>query len=235
MARSRLLANILAAINGVPIGGTTPAAGAFTTLGATGAVTLAGTTALNGPINVNGAASVAGQIIRSTGPAVAAAWGAPLVQGTFQLTTSGTSIDFNGVIPAWARRITVMLSGVSTSGTSGLQIQIGPSGGVETTGYAGFGMVAASASSGLQTIISTGFSLATGTDAATSTRFGAVTLTNLADLTWVATGGISDTVGLRVLSIQCAKTIAATLARLRITTINGTDTFDGGVINIMWE
>jgi hypothetical protein len=45
MARSRLLANILAAINGVPIGGTTPAAGAFTTLSASGAVSGAGVTA----------------------------------------------------------------------------------------------------------------------------------------------------------------------------------------------
>lgn len=234
MARSRQNANQVPTIEATPIGGVTPAAGAFTTLGATGNATLAGTTALTGPISLGGTPGVAGQIIRSAGAGVPGAWGNALVQGAFQITTSGTSIEFNGVIPSWARRITVMFSGVSTSGTSGLQIQIGPSGGVETTGYAGLTLAAAAASAGVNSYTS-GFVLTTGTDAATSTRSGAVTITNLADLTWVATGGIADTVGLRAVSIQYAKTIAAALGRLRITTINGTDTFDGGVINIMWE
>lgn len=240
MARSRLLANILPAINGVPIGGTTPAAGAFTTLGATGATalsgatTLSGTTALNGPINVNGAASVAGQIIRSAGPAVAAAWGAPLVQGMAQNSTSGTSIDFNGVIPSWARRITVMFTGVSTGGTSGLQIQIGPSGGVETTGYVGLTTSAAVASAGVVAHTS-GFVLATGADAATSVRSGAVTITNASGNIWAATGGIADTVIVRSSNINYSKTIGGVLDRLRITTVNGTDVFDAGSINIMWE
>ena len=234
MARSRQNANQVPTIEGTSIGGVTPAAGAFTTLGATGAVTLAGTTALNGPINVNGAASVAGQIIRSTGPAVAAAWGAALVQGTAQNSTSGTSIDFNGVIPSWARRITVMFTGVSTGGTSGLQIQIGPSGGVETTGYVGLTTSAAAASAGTVAHTS-GFVIATGADAATSVRSGAVTITNASGNIWAATGGIADTVSVRSANINYSKTIAGVLDRLRITTINGTDVFDAGSINIMWE
>jgi hypothetical protein len=57
-----------------------------------------------------------------------------LVLTTSVNTTSGTSIDFTG-IPSWVRRITVMLLAVSTNGTSGVQIQLGDSGGVETTGY----------------------------------------------------------------------------------------------------
>jgi hypothetical protein len=32
-----------------------------------------------------------------------------------------------------------------------------------------------------------------------------------------------------------SKTLSATLDRIRITTANGTDTFDAGTINIMWE
>lgn len=60
---------------------------------------------------------------------------APRMQlGTAVASTSGTSIDFTG-IPSWAKKITVMFSGVSTSGTSVIQIQLG-SGSVQTSGYA---------------------------------------------------------------------------------------------------
>ena len=58
---------------------------------------------------------------------------APIVSGTAVASTSGTSIDFTG-IPSWVKRITVMLNGVSTSGTSIVQVQIG-SGSPTTSGY----------------------------------------------------------------------------------------------------
>jgi len=57
-----------------------------------------------------------------------------MVTSTAQNTTSGTSIDFLS-IPSWVRRITVMLNGVSTSGTSRQQIQLGVSGTPETSSY----------------------------------------------------------------------------------------------------
>ena len=54
-------------------------------------------------------------------------------------TVASTTITIVGLefrsIPSWVKRITVMLNGVSTSGTSNLQIQIG-SGSVTTSGYA---------------------------------------------------------------------------------------------------
>jgi len=56
-----------------------------------------------------------------------------IVSGT-AATVSGTSVDFTG-IPSWVKRITVMFIGVSTSGTSNILVQLGDSGGVETTGY----------------------------------------------------------------------------------------------------
>jgi hypothetical protein len=52
--------------------------------------------------------------------------------GTAVASTSGTSIDFTS-IPSWVKRVTVMFNGVSTNGTSNLQIQIGISTGVETS------------------------------------------------------------------------------------------------------
>ena len=57
-----------------------------------------------------------------------------VTSGTAITTTSGTSHDFTS-IPSWVKRITVMFSGVSTNGTSFVQIQLGDSGGIETTGY----------------------------------------------------------------------------------------------------
>ena len=58
-----------------------------------------------------------------------------ITSGTAVASTSGTSIDFTS-IPSWVKRITVMFSGVSLSGTSSIYIQIG-SGSAEITGYAG--------------------------------------------------------------------------------------------------
>jgi hypothetical protein len=59
-----------------------------------------------------------------------------ITSGTAVASTSGVSIDFTS-IPSWVKRITVMFSGVSTNGTSPLQVQLGTSGGVDATSYIG--------------------------------------------------------------------------------------------------
>ena len=61
-----------------------------------------------------------------------------LTLATAQNTTSGTAIDFTG-IPSWAKQITIAFDGVSTTGVNGYLVQIGTSGGIETTGYASGG------------------------------------------------------------------------------------------------
>src|SRR5690606_27685182 len=58
-----------------------------------------------------------------------------LVSGT-AVTASGTSVEFTS-IPSWVKRITINYVGVSTSGTSDLIVQLGDSGGYETSGYSG--------------------------------------------------------------------------------------------------
>jgi hypothetical protein len=60
-----------------------------------------------------------------------------MVVGTAQNSTSGTSIDFTG-IPSWVKRVTVMFQGVSTSGTSAVDVRLGTSGGIQATGYTNF-------------------------------------------------------------------------------------------------
>jgi hypothetical protein len=152
-----------------------------------------------------------------------------LAQATAVASTSGTSIDFTG-IPSWAKRITVMLSGVSTSGTSRVQLQIGDTGGVETSSYANVTQVGATPA-----LNTTGFLIDAGGPNAAVVRQGSVTLTNLSSNTWVAnisTCWSSDTI---VITGSGSKTLSDVLDRVRITTVNGTDTFDAGSINIIYE
>lgn len=167
-------------------------------------------------------------------PAVIAA--APhLTSATAQASTSGTALDFNS-IPSWVKRITVMLAGVSTNGASVPQIQIGDSGGIETTGYLGTAGLIQNASASATTAFSAGFIL-TPSGSAASVIHGAVTLALLdaSTNTWVATGVVGFSNSSVPVMIAGSKSLSATLDRVRITAANGTDLFDAGSVNINYE
>jgi hypothetical protein len=156
-----------------------------------------------------------------------------LVSGTAVASTSGTSIDFTS-IPAGVRRITVMLNGVSTSGTSSLRFQIGDSGGVETTGYASNALTTSTSAAANTANSTAGFD--GGSVGSSSNLYsGAIVLSTLSSNIWVCQGSISNTGDSRFMSISGAKTLSDTLTQVRITTVNGTDTFDAGSINILYE
>ena len=144
-------------------------------------------------------------------------------------STSGTSIDFTG-LPAWVKRITVMFTGVSTSGTSFTQIQLGTgSTTYTTTGYLG------GAYNGGGSVFSTGMLFSQG-GAAADIRYGMPIITNITGNTWVVSGSTglgNGTGGGSVFGGSIA--LAAALTAVRITTVNGTDTFDAGSINILYE
>ena len=153
--------------------------------------------------------------------------------GTAVASTSGTSIDFTS-IPSWVKRITVMFDGVSTSGTSNILVQLGDSGGVETSGYRGSSMI--TSSTALQTLaMTTGILVYDNGLTAADLSNGVITILNITSNTWVFQGNIalSNTNETRLLA--GAKTLDATLDRIRITTVNGTDTFDAGTVNILYE
>jgi len=149
----------------------------------------------------------------------------PLTQGSAQGTTSGTTKDFTG-IPSWAKRITVLFAGVSTSGTSGLLVQVGTSAGFATVGY-----TAGSFQQDADLVVTTGFGVRIGL--ATDTVSGVMTITNVAGNTWASTHGCSRG------SVSVAGgghiALSGVLDRIRITTVNGTDTFDNGSVNIIYE
>lgn len=153
------------------------------------------------------------------------------ISGTAVASTSGTSIDFTG-IPSWAKRVTVIFSGVSTSGTSNLLVQVG-SGSFTTTGYLGAGTNITSAVAVAGANYTAGFGLFSGS--AANIAYGAMRLHLLTGNTWVADGTFALSNGGAVLVSGGSIALSGTLDRVRITTANGTDTFDAGTINIMYE
>lgn len=152
-------------------------------------------------------------------------------RGTSVASTSGTSIDFTS-IPSWVKRITVMFSGVSTSGTSSFLIQLGDSGGIETTGYSSMGMN--HNTGGLGGTVSTAGFIMAGALVAANTYGGNCIICTLGSNSWTAFGGFSGSGGQGTLG-SGNKTLSDTLTQIRITTVNGTDTFDAGSINILYE
>ena len=153
----------------------------------------------------------------------------PLKSGTAVASTSGTSIDFTS-IPSWVKRITVMFNGVSTNGTSLMQVQIGTSGGVVSSGY-----TSTAASDGAKQAITTGIALTGYTGSSSNTIFGAIEIYTLGSNIWVCSGVTNRVVIEQNSFIAGGVTLGGTLDRVRITTVNGTDTFDAGSINILYE
>ena len=156
---------------------------------------------------------------------------APIVSGTAVASTSGTSIDFTG-IPSWVKRITILFSGVSTTGVSNPLIQIG-SGSAENTGYL-------SSSSTVTTVATsqqgtTGFIIG-GAAVTAATVFSGVMQINLLNSNlWVSSHAIGITSSAGDFVGGGNKTTSGVLDRVRITTVAGTDTFDAGSINILYE
>ena len=150
---------------------------------------------------------------------------------TAQNSTSGTAIDFTG-IPSWAKRVTVMFQGVSTNGTTNVRLQLGTSSGVTTSGY-----LAASSTivAAVATVASTsGFDFWEPGSAA-SVRHGSVVFSLLDSNAWVANGGIIYSDSARTCTLFGSIALSGTLDRVRITTVSGTDAFDAGTINILYE
>ena len=156
-----------------------------------------------------------------------------ITSGTAVASTSGTSIDFTS-IPSWVKRITVILRGVSMSGTADVLVQLGTSGGIVSTGYVG-------ASSSILTTVATtayttGFGIRSGSSSvgAASIITGLMTIDNISTNTWVESFvGTFSATGTGTSGGDIA--LGAVLDRVRITTTNGTDTFDAGSVNILYE
>ncbi|CAB4139393.1 hypothetical protein UFOVP345_43 [uncultured Caudovirales phage] len=152
--------------------------------------------------------------------------------GTAQNSTSGTSIDFTG-IPAGVRRVTVMFRDISTNGSNNLQIQLGTSAGIDATNYLGAESTAVGATA-VQN--STGFIVKSNIAAAGALHgIAFLSLLNPSTNLWVESGTLATSNTTQVGVSAGSKALSGPLDRIRITTVNGTDVFDAGTINVAWE
>lgn len=150
---------------------------------------------------------------------------------TEQATSSGSQALFSG-IPSGTKRITIAFEGVSLTANTDLQVRLGDSGGIETTGYVAAAAMVSGGGTGLYDFTDhMGMHLATN---ASDFFTGLVTLTlkDSANNTWVS-GGEG-----RYATSSCyhgggSKSLSGELTQVEVTPESGS--FDAGSINITYE
>jgi len=157
-----------------------------------------------------------------------------IAQGTAVATTSGTSVTFTG-IPSWAKSITVMFNGVSTNGSSPIIIQIG-SGSVSTSGYISNGSAIQGANVGAGSY-TTGFGIADA-NLAVFIGYGVASINLISSNLYTFMSVMAQNGAANPRTIHgggVSPTLGGALDRVIITTVNGTDTFDAGSVNILYQ
>ena len=226
--------------------GTAPQAGAWKHIIADGAFTLTQGANLN--LNAGGAnitmavddvafvyADTTTQmdvcVIRKSGAAVVSSGGFTAV--TPVATTSGTSVTIASSIPSGTKLIIVSLNGVSfTAGDLAYYIQIGDSGGLETTSY-NSSVISFGTGLGTQVADTTGFILMpTGVVPAAQSLSGQLILSRESGTsnTWTAHGQFISSAGDRQTISVGVKALSAELDRLAI--LGGT--FDAGEVSCIY-
>lgn len=157
--------------------------------------------------------------------AIAAQASGRFTYATTQTTTSGSSANFTS-IPSGVDFIVVMFQSVSMTGSDNLLVQIGDAGGIETSGY-----ISAARYGGADVTSSAGFILRVGS--AGNAFSGSMILSRINGNNWHAQyGGMVEAAGAAAWG-GGRKTVSATLDRLSVVP-SGSDSFDGGAVNIMW-
>ena len=166
---------------------------------------------------------------------------AGLVVGSASAITSGTAVSASGTsityssIPSWVKRITVIFNGVKTNGTSYRQVQLG-SGSTTTSGYTTSTAVWTTNASNLSP--TTGFYLGSASGGS-DTFYGHMVLTLLSPSanTWTASYWTTFASGQQWVGtgMTGAVSLSGTLDRVVLTTVNGTDQYNAGQVNIFYE
>jgi hypothetical protein len=153
--------------------------------------------------------------------------GGGITPDTVQATTSGTAFDFTG-IAAGANRITVMMDGIDLSSSDDFLVQIGDSGGIETTDY-----TSSSFNRSAQRNSTSGYIISRNAESC-GPMSGTMTLVRLTGDTWVGSHGLSENVSSIAIAGGGTKTLSAELTTVRLTR-SGTNTFNAGQVNIFVE
>lgn len=146
-------------------------------------------------------------------------------------TASGSSVDFTG-IPSWAKRIVIILDGVSFAAAGAARFRLGTSSGIVSTGYSSqtYAILAGGATTSSTANDGIGFFT---TGAAAGTNSGRIVIENITGNTWVSNQVISRPADSYLLFAVASITLSDTLDRVSVVAI--TSTFDAGTINVMYE
>jgi len=158
-----------------------------------------------------------------------------ITSGTAVASTSGTSIDFTG-IPSWVKRITLMFNQVSTSGTATKFIRLGTSGGIVSSNYGSASSIIYGSNSCEIDGNGTAFLIRSDVAAERLSGHAVVTLVDSANYVWSFSSILSNTTATnRVWHSSGYLSLGGVCTQIRLTTSNGSDTFDNGSINILYE
>lgn len=152
--------------------------------------------------------------------------------GTAVTTTSGTSVDFTS-IPSWVKRITVMLSNVSTAASNAnALVRIGYTGAVESTGYNCNYIQTNGSSTFALANITNGLNLGFISNAANN-MVAVGTLTLVGSNIWTYSANCVENAATRAFITTGSITLSGTLNILSV--VLTSSTFDAGTINILYE
>lgn len=154
------------------------------------------------------------------------------INRAIEIATNTNQVQYDFLsIPVGVRKITVTLSGVSTNGSSDIIVQLG-AGSFVTSGYRCFAS-RLGASGVLGTNLTVGIA-AIDLFGPSSEVHGRIDIQAHTNLIWVSNGGgfLGTSDGWHT---GGGITLGGILDRLRLTTVNGADTFDAGSVNISWE
>lgn len=158
--------------------------------------------------------------------------GGGITLGTPQATTSGSDFTFSG-IPSGTYAIDIMFQGISLSGTDVLTIQLGDSGGIETTGYVMSYTRLVEAGSVETAGTTSSFYIYSSGASNTCSGIIRLRLANSSTNTWVMDGVTKANTTTTTVSAG-EKALSGELTQIKLDT-NGTDTFDAGQINIQYS
>jgi hypothetical protein len=154
--------------------------------------------------------------------------------GTPQATTSGTAFTFSN-LPAGTSELIVLLDEVSLSGGDNLRITIGPSGGLETTGYSSSSIITVASASNSAAVVGTaGFDIFLNSSGIAMRGAAVLRLVNPSTNVWTIEGGFGYNGSASITRISGRKALASVLSQVSLTR-TGTDTFDSGQVNIQYR
>lgn len=161
-------------------------------------------------------------LIRIGGAVAAGGW----TVGTPQTPSGAAAVDFTG-LPAGLNAIDLLISNMTLSGSDQTLIQIGDSGGVETTGYEANGAV-----TNVDITSTAGFIIYTASSAYDIHGF--VSIRRVTGNLWVCSYSLGNYAGSEFHVGGGSKTLSDTLDRIRIDT-TGTNTISASSVNILYQ